>query len=118
MHGVYLVLLLAGAVILGGVVVVAMGRGGEIAMFPRDLADISLRIRTPYDVATLELPLALLGYQERATSEALRFIAHLLAERDAEIERLRAQLARGTQPAQSQSGSPAGAAAAEPSPQP
>ena len=93
MLGVYVVLLVAAVAILAGVVVVAMGRGGEIAAFRRDLPEYRFRLRTPSDVATLQLPIALLGYQELATGDALRAAAQMLADRDAEIAMLRAELA-------------------------
>ncbi|HUJ05130.1 MAG TPA: hypothetical protein VLX31_03360 [Streptosporangiaceae bacterium] len=89
----YVVLLVAAVAILAGVVVVAMGRGGEIAEFRRDLPEYRFRLRTPSDVATLRLPLALLGCQELATGDALRAAAQMLADRDAEIAMLRAELA-------------------------
>lgn len=92
MTGVYVVLLLAAIAILGGVVAVAMGRGGEITLVRRDLPDVRFRIRTPADVAMLRLPVGLLGYQEHATGDALRAVAMLLHERDMEISRLRAQV--------------------------
>jgi len=93
MHGVYPVLLLAAIAILCGVVVVAMGRGGEIAPFRRDVPEFIVRIRTPQDVAVLGLPIGLLGYSTPAAADALRAIASLLAERDAEIAALRGQVA-------------------------
>jgi hypothetical protein len=76
---VYLVLLTAAIAILAGVVVVAMGRGGEI-----DASDLAL----------LQLPIGLFGYQEQATHEALDAAARLLAEQDAEIGRLRKEVER------------------------
>ncbi len=93
---VYFVLLAAAIAILVGVVVVAMGRGGEIVRFHRDLPLVPLRIRTAADVATLRLPLGLFGYDEPATDAALEVAARLLAEQDAEITRLRAELWRLT----------------------
>jgi len=87
-------LLLAAAVILGGVVAVAMGRGGELAAFRRDVPAARFRARTPADVAMLRLPLGLFGYQQQATADALRAVARLVAERDAEITRLRDELWR------------------------
>jgi hypothetical protein len=93
MHGVYPVLLLAAVGILSGVVVVAMGRGGEIVPFRRDVPEFMVRIRTPQDVAMLRLPIGLLGYSAPASADALRAIASLLAERDAEIAVLRGQVA-------------------------
>ena len=90
----YPVLLLAALAILAGVVVVAMGRGGELMLFRSDVPEFRFRIRTPADVATLRLPIGLLGYREPATGDALRAIASLLAERDAEIAWLRDRLER------------------------
>ena len=114
----YFVLLLAGLVVLGGVVLVAMGRGGELTTFVRDLPELRLRLRTPSDVAMLRLPLALLGCQEYATASALRTVAWMLQERDAEIamlrEELRALQATGTQ--RDAADQPGPAEAAEPQP--
>ncbi len=93
MHGVYPVLLIAAAAILVGVVVVAMGRGGELALVRSDVPEFRFRLRTPADVAMLRLPIGLLGYREPATNDALRAIAGLLAERDAEIAFLRDRIA-------------------------
>jgi hypothetical protein len=106
---VYLVILLAAGAILGGVVVVAMGRGGEMALFDRDLALKITRLETPGDVATLELPFGLVGYQARATGQALTDIANLLARRDAEITALRQEIWRlGLAPPEAGRPEPAG----------
>jgi len=85
-------IILAAAVILGGVVVVAMGRGGELA---RDRPEMpaSADFRTWSDVARYRPPAALLGYHARMTEHALSLIARTIAERDAEIEWLRERLA-------------------------
>lgn len=85
-------IILAAAVILGGVVVVAMGRGGELA---RERPDVpaSADFRTWSDVAQYRPPAALLGYHARTTEHALSLIARTIAERDAEIEWLRRRLA-------------------------
>lgn len=91
---VYWVLLLAAGAILGGVVVVAMGRGGEMAVFSRDLPTSATDPRTPMEVATQRLPLGPLGYQPQATEEALMTAAYLLAERDKEIAALRTEIWR------------------------
>lgn len=93
-----IVLLLGVAAILGGVVVVAMGVGGELAVFRRDLPEPRFRLQTPQDVLTLRLPVRLFGFQEYATSEALAAVARLLAERDAEIASLRAEVLRSCPP--------------------
>ena len=86
------VIFLAAAVILGGVVVVAMGRGGELERSPRELAS-RLDFRTWSDVARYRPPAALLGYHAGATEHALAVIARTIAERDAEIDWLRRRLA-------------------------
>ena len=90
----YVVLLLAAGAILGGVVVVAMGRGGEMARFKRDMPAALRFPRTPAEVATQRLPLGPLGYQVQATEEALLAAANLLAQRDQEIAELRSKLWR------------------------
>ena len=89
---VYFVLLAAAIAILVGAVVVAMGGGGEIVRFHRDLPLVPPPIRTAADIGTLQLPLGLFGYQAEATEAALAAAARLLAEQDAEIARLRAEL--------------------------
>jgi hypothetical protein len=85
-------IILAAAVIIGGVVVVAIGRGGELA---RERPDVpaSSDFRTWSDVAGYRPPAALLGYHARTTEHALSLIARTIAERDAEIEWLRRRLA-------------------------
>jgi len=87
---VYFVLLAAAIAILGGVVVVAMGRGGEMAPSHRDAPIRPPRIRTAGDLAMLRLPVGLFGYQEEATDAALDAATRLIAEQQAEIARLRA----------------------------
>jgi hypothetical protein len=86
------VIFLAAAVILGGVVVVAMGRGGELAR-GRPRLPARTDLRTWSDVARYRPPAALLGYHAGATEHALALIARTIAERDAEIDWLRQRLA-------------------------
>jgi hypothetical protein len=87
-------LLLAGAVILVGVVSVAMGRGGEMAEFASDYLPPTLdEVVTAADVALLRPPSAVWGYNVQATDEALSRIAQVVTERDVEIAVLRQQLA-------------------------
>lgn len=87
-------LLLAGAVILAGVVAVAMGHGGEMAEFPSDHVPPTLGdLLTAADVATLRPPSALWGYNTQVTDDALSRIAQIVTERDVEIAVLRQQLA-------------------------
>jgi hypothetical protein len=96
-----IVIVLAAIVILGGVVVVAMGRGGELAR-ERPAEPAGTDFRTWSDVAGYRPPPALLGYHPAATEYALTEVARAIAERDAEIDLLRrrlaaAQLASGAQ---------------------
>jgi hypothetical protein len=85
------VIFLVAAVILGAVVVVAMGRGGELA---RNRTDLPARtdFQTWSDVSGYRPPPALLGYHAGATEHALSLIARTIAERDAEIDWLRKRL--------------------------
>jgi hypothetical protein len=86
------VIFLAAAAILGGVIVVAMGRGGEMAR-GRTRMPAHSDLRTWSDVADYRPPAALLGYHAAATEHALALIARTIAERDAEIDWLRQRLA-------------------------
>ena len=88
-----MVLLLAAAAVLGGVILVALGRGGEMATFPADYAPLDLERVTAADVALLQPPRWLWGYSAQVTEEALQVIAKAVSDRDVEIERLRQQLA-------------------------
>jgi hypothetical protein len=98
MLGVPFVLVVAAAAILAGVVVVAMGRGGELTLFHRDLPAAGFRLRTAADVALLRLPTGLFGYQQQVTSDVLRDIADLLASQEAEIASLRDEVWRLNSP--------------------
>jgi len=94
MHTVSVLLLLAGAVILAGVVAVAMGHGGEMAEFPSDYVPPRLgELLTASDVAMLRPPSALWGYNTQVTDQALSRIAQIVTARDVEIAVLRQQLA-------------------------
>jgi hypothetical protein len=86
-----ILLLLAGVVILAGVVSVAMGRGGEMAEFAADY--LPPDVMTAADVAMLRPPSSLWGYNAQLTDEALSRIAQVISERDVEIAVLRQQLA-------------------------
>ena len=87
-------LLAAAVAILTGVVAVAMGWGGEMVTYSRDRPAVPLRARTASEVAVLRLPASLFGYQREATDAALHEISRLVADRDAEIADLRAELWR------------------------
>jgi hypothetical protein len=97
--------MLVAVVILGGVVVVAMGRGGELA---RDRVALPSRadLRTWADVAAYRPPAALLGYHAVVTERALSIIARTIAEKDAEIDWLRNRLGELQPEAGPDTGSP------------
>ena len=88
-----IVLLVAAAAILGGVVVAALGRAGEMATFAGDTAPIELDEVSATDVALLRPPMSLWGYNAQATEDALRVIARSVVARDVEIATLRRELA-------------------------
>ena len=86
-----ILLLLAGVVILAGVVSVAMGHGGEMAEFAMDY--LPPDVMTAADVAMLRPPSAFWGYNVQVTDEALTRAAQAITEREVEIAVLRQQLA-------------------------
>ena len=88
---VVILLLVAAGAILGGVIVVAMGNGGEMARY-RAPRPASSDFRNWKDVAGYRPPAALLGYHAGTTEHALLMIGRVMAERDAEISWLRAKL--------------------------
>lgn len=88
-----MVLLIVAVAILCGVVVVAMGRGGELARPTADVRPLDGEIMTAADVALLRPPAALWGYDMRSTDEALNIVARTVTERDVEIAILRRQIA-------------------------
>lgn len=90
------VLALAGLAVLGTVVVLAMGRGGELARVHPDHPPLALPAGRPIggtDAALLQLPRTLWGYHVEITDEALRRLAYALTERDARVAVLEQQLA-------------------------
>ena len=86
-----ILLLLAAAIILAGVVSVAMGHGGEMAELATDYVPPDLV--TAADVVLLRPPSAFWGYNVQVTDEALNRVAQVITERDVEIAVLRQQLA-------------------------
>ena len=87
------VLLVAALVILGGVVLAALGRVGEMATFASDTPPMDLDEVSATDVALLRPPMSLWGYNAQATEDALRVIARSVTARDVEIATLRRELA-------------------------
>jgi hypothetical protein len=90
---------LAAVAVVAGVILAAAGRGGGMAGFPADHAPLALGRIGAAEVALLQLPRSLWGYNAQLTEEALQAIAAAVSERDAEIERLRGQLAQWRQEA-------------------
>jgi hypothetical protein len=86
------VLLLAAVAILAGVVVVALGRGGELTPFRADTAPFRREFATAAQVASFRPPPAFFGYSAQVTDDALQRIARSVAARDAELARLRSQV--------------------------
>jgi hypothetical protein len=93
MLSVSVVLLLAAAAILVGVVAAALGRGGELAHFAADTAPSDGRGLSAADIALNRPPAALFGYSQRITDEILGAAARTVTERDREIARLQWQVA-------------------------
>ena len=86
-------LLIVAVAVLGGVIVVALGRGGELAYFQADYAPLRLDEVSATDVVLFRPPMGLWGYNAQATDEALNRIADALTERDIEITALRQRVA-------------------------
>jgi hypothetical protein len=84
-------IILAALVLLGAIVVVATGRGGELA---REAAEepSATDFHSGADVARYRPPAALFGYHAATTEYALDVIGQAIADRDAEIGWLRARL--------------------------
>jgi hypothetical protein len=89
-------IVLVAVVLLGGIVVVAMGRGGELSRETGDEPEAT-DFESWADVARYRPPAALLGYHAGVTERALQLISRTIAERDAEIAWLRGRL-REVQP--------------------
>jgi len=86
-------MVLAAVAILAGIVVVATGRGGELALPVADSARYGRELVSASDLAAFRPPTAFLGYSAQATDEAMRRIARVVAERDSELAMLRHEVA-------------------------
>ncbi len=87
------IVLITAALIVLAAIAVGLGRGGEMAHFAAAATSFDPDVGTAADVALLRPPIALLGYDVQATSNALGKIAHTMSERDVEIEELRGRIA-------------------------
>ena len=86
----------AAVAVLASVVVLALGKGGELAEAHPDHPPLPLPVGRPLmgtDVALLRLPKGMWGYHVGVTDEALRRMAYALTERDARVAFLQQQLA-------------------------
>jgi hypothetical protein len=86
----------AAVAVLASVVVLALGRGGELAEVHPDHPPLRLPSGRPLvgtDVALLRLPKGLWGYHISVTDDALRRMAYALTERDALVALLQQRLA-------------------------
>jgi hypothetical protein len=113
-------IILVAVVILAGIVVVAMGYGGELARPAADEPEAT-DFTSWSDVASYRPPAALLGYHAGATEHAFQRISRSLAERDAEIAWLRLKLRELQPEGERQGGRLAGLSVpipAEPAPRP
>jgi len=88
------VIAIAAALIVAASSFASRGFLGEMAGFPRDMPEFAFAPRSSMDLMSLELPVGFFGFQERPTASALNAVGRLLAEREAEVEYLRALLAR------------------------
>ncbi|MBB4937452.1 hypothetical protein FHR32_001757 [Streptosporangium album] len=82
------VLVLAAVAILAGVVVVAMGWGGELKEFAPDVPPLNLPESGQLgaaDFMTLHLPVSLVGYHTHNVDETLNRVMNALSERDTRI---------------------------------
>lgn len=91
------ILVLATAAILAGVVFAALGRAGEMAHFPGDGPPLEPDGLTAADVALYRPPMAFWGYYVPAVEEAFQLIARTVKAKDEQIAALRRELdeARG-----------------------
>jgi hypothetical protein len=93
---VVVVLVLAGVAVLGAVVVLAMGRGGELAEthpdYPPLRADAEGRPLVGPKDSAFRFPATIWGYQMQVTDEAVHRLTEALHERDARVAELERQL--------------------------
>ena len=93
---VLVVLAVAALAVLGCVVAVALGHGGEMTEFPPDVPPLDLPEAgqlTAVDFMSLRIPVALVGYHTQSVDETLRRAATALSERDTRIAILEQRVA-------------------------
>ncbi|MDF2712741.1 MAG: hypothetical protein K0R62_8393, partial [Nonomuraea muscovyensis] len=85
---VLVILAIAALAILACVVVVSLGRGGELTEFPPDVPPLDLpeaQQLTAVDFMALRLPVNLVGYHTQTVDETLRRAAGAISARDTRI---------------------------------
>lgn len=85
---VLVILAIAAIAILACVVLVSLGRGGELTEFPPDVPPLDLPDPgqlTAVDFMALQLPVNLVGYHTGSVDETLRRAANALSARDTRI---------------------------------
>jgi hypothetical protein len=85
---VLVILAIAAIAILACVVLVSLGRGGELTEFPPDVPPLDLPEPgqlTAVDFMALQLPVNLVGYHTASVDETLRRAANALSARDTRI---------------------------------
>ncbi|MEV8630194.1 hypothetical protein AB0395_00915 [Streptosporangium sp. NPDC051023] len=90
------VLALAAVAVLAGVVVVAMGQGGELAEFAPDVPPLDLPEAAQLgaaDFMALQLPVSIVGYNTQSVDETLNRVVNALSERDTRIAVLEQRVA-------------------------
>ena len=90
-----LAIAVAAVAVLGAVVALAMGKGGELADTHPDHPPLPLPDERPLvgmDAAVLHLPRGLWGYHVAVTDEALRRLAYALTERETRVAMLEREL--------------------------
>ncbi|GAA3682863.1 hypothetical protein GCM10022224_054180 [Nonomuraea antimicrobica] len=82
------ILAIAAIAILACVVLVSLGRGGELTEFPPDVPPLDLPEAaqlTAVDFMALQLPVSLVGYHTQSVDETLRRAAGAISARDTRI---------------------------------
>jgi hypothetical protein len=102
------IVLATAAAIVAAAIAAGLGRGGELAQFPRAAAAFDPEVGTAADVALVRPPVSLLGYDMAATDSALAKIARVMSEQNVEIELLRGRLIELQQQVIDRTGGPPG----------
>lgn len=85
---VLVILAIAALAILACVVLVSLGKGGELTEFPPDVPPLNLPEAgqlTAVDFMALQLPVGLVGYHTQSVDETLRRAANAISARDTRI---------------------------------